>query len=407
VTITGLGTLPAAVTVTGPELTAPYSVNQTLTATQTLSGLADGSYTVSAATVTDTTLPGLGLGNGGTLGPAHLQRYPSVLTQTATVSLGSTSPVTVNYPPATLTVTVNSTPIDLVLIPPGSFTMGTVESPVVLPTSNDTETLPAHTVTVGQAFYMAKVPCTQAQWLAVMGSNPAVFNVDDPLPSPVGNGLQRPVDSVTFAAITTASSGFMDTLNAAAATALNSSPLGGGTFRLPTEVEYEYACRAGSAGQNNYYFGSFDLSTPDQQTTIDTYAWFNDNNASTAYPLYPDPSNPLHGLYPPNPAGYMGGSTHQVGQKLPNAWGLYDMIGNIWEVCQDSWHSSYAGAPTTDTAWVDPPVAGNNQHVYRGGTWDGYNSYGQSRLRGPYPGTNIPDPGSNWDEGFRVVLQLP
>ena len=398
VTITGLGSLPANVTVTGPG-----SFSQALTATQTFSGLTAGSYTVTAATITDTTQPGL----GGSLGPAHLQRYPTMLTYpAAAVSLGATSTVTVNYPPATLNVAAGSTSIALVLMPPGSFSMG--EAPVVVSTGNDSFDAPVHTVTVGKAFYMAKYLCTQAQWVALMGSNPSVFTADDPSPLPAGNGLQRPVDSVDFTAITMPTSGFMDVLNAAASASL-ASQLGGGTFSLPTEVEYEYALRAGTT--SNYYFGAFTnpLDGSTEQATVDSYCWNWDNDGAGAYPLAindPGPPwiNPLGNLYA---SGYPGGSPQRVGQLPPNPWGLYDIIGNIWEACQDNWHASYTGAPTTDLAWVDPPSPANYQHVYRGGSWGEPNTYGQSRIRGPYPSTNVPETSANWAESFRVVLQLP
>jgi formylglycine-generating enzyme required for sulfatase activity len=311
-----------------------------------------------------------------------------------------------------LTVTAGTTSIDLVLIPQGAFTMGETDVDGTYPTgvmNSEPNARPSHTVTVGKAFYMAQVPCTQAQWLALMGSNPSTFVIDDVASS--GDHLQRPVDTVDYTDIT----GFLTQLNA---TASLTGPLAGATFRLPTEVEYEYAMRAGSSGESNFHFGTYDGSFATDEAVIDTYGWFSSNNASAAYPAYPDPANPLHTLYPPF-ADYLGGSTHPVKQKLPNAWGLYDMIGNIWHVCQDNWHDSYdisaenpgAGvtpvAPTTDLAWMDVSPAVNYQHPYRGGVWGEPSHYAQSKTRGPYPTTNAPEASANWEEGFRVVLQLP
>jgi formylglycine-generating enzyme required for sulfatase activity len=396
VTIQGLGTAPSTVLPANVTVTGPNGFNQTLTATQTLSGLADGAYTITAATVTDPNHPGL----GGALGPAHLQRYPAVLTQTASLSFPGTrtGAVTVNYPPATLTVAAGTTTIDLVLVPPGSFIMGETDVDVNYPTgvvNPEPNANPHHTVTLGKAFYVAKTLCTQAQWLALMGSNPSAFQLDDVSGS--GDHLTRPVDTVAFNDIATSTTTpaytcFIDALNLAASSSL-SSQLGGGTFRLPSEAEYEYACRAGSTGDSNYFFGTQDPGNPAGEAVIDTYGWFVDNGASAS-------------------AAYPSGSTHPVGQKLPNAWGLYDMIGNLWEACQDSYHPAYdttgTGIPTRPddgTAWVDGPTANNFQRSYRGGAWEHPSHYGQSKSRGPYP-INSTD-GPNWDEGFRVILQLP
>jgi formylglycine-generating enzyme required for sulfatase activity len=188
----------------------------------------------------------------------------------------------------------------------------------------------------------------------------------------------------------------MDMLNAAATTKPASS-----LFRLPTEAEYEFACRAGTTGESNYYFGKYDPALPADATTIDTYMWSSNNSTSPSAP------------------GYTVGFTQFVGQKLPNAWGLYDMIGNVWEVCQDDWHdlydvtSEYTGivngvsptgvtvvAPTTDIAWVDSPRALSRS--FRGGSCQVGQHYGQSKARGSDLANSRKE-----TQGFRVVLQLP
>lgn len=105
---------------------------------------------------------------------------------------------------------------------------------------------------------------------------------------------------------------------------------GSGTFRLPSEAQWEYACRAGTT--TRCYWGD-----DPSYTQIGNYAWYAYNSTS---------------------------QTHPVGQKLPNAWGLYDMLGNVWEWCEDWYHSSYTGAPTDGSAWVSPT---SSNRVARGG----------------------------------------
>lgn len=267
--------------------------------------------------------------------------------------------------------------------------MGETESVI----GSDPWTQPSHGVTLGKAFYIAKVPCTQAQWVAIMNNNPAHFTTGNGFPD--ANELIRPVETVDFNAITTAGTGFLDRLNSAAASVLT-GPLAGSSFRLPTEAEYEYACRAGSEStvlnvanplNNNYYFGSYDpgAGVPAVILLVQQYMWYADNSNLTTQP---------------------------VAKKLPNAWGLYDMIGNVWELCRDDWHTDYSvtGAgipplPIDGSAWLD--ATPNIQHSYKGGSWYGPAGNGQSKRRGPYPLiTNPPDPANEY-AGFRVVLPLP
>ncbi|WLT30232.1 SUMF1/EgtB/PvdO family nonheme iron enzyme [Geothrix sp. PMB-07] len=355
VNITGLGALAGDVTVTGPN-----GFNQHLTANQTFNGLEDGTYTITAATVTDLSQPGL----GGALGSAHLQRYPLVRVQTQALSAAGSDPATAtlvaNYPAATLTVAAGSTSIDMVLVPGGTYTMGESETTI----GSEAVALPPHSVTLAKAFYVAKVPVTQAQWSALMsGNNPSDFV-----------GPTFPVTNVSFDDITAPTTGFLDSLNAAA-----SAKPTGSTFRLPTDAEFEYATRAGTT--TNFYFGSYDTGVPADQSVVDTFVWSNSNSA---------------------------GAIHPVGALLPNAWGLYDMSGLIWQLCQDDWHADYAASgpgipalPVNGSAWVDSPRAAGR--VYRGGSWAGAPWQAQSKFRGPY---NHNDALNN-NAGFRVVLQLP
>jgi len=224
-------------------------------------------------------------------------------------------------------------PLELVWIPAGSFQMGRYEDEQ---DSLDIED-PQHQVTFADGFWMGKYEVTQAQWLAVMGSNPSHFTGD----------LNRPVDKVSWDDVQT----FITAVNA----------LGQGTVHLPSEAQWEYACRAGTATR---LFWGDDLG----YTEIGTYAWYTGNSAST---------------------------THPVGQKTPNAFGLYDMPGNLWEWCEDYYHSSYTGAPTDGSAWLSPTTSAR---VIRGGSWD---STGVN-CRSAFRSYSIPSSAFN-DIGFRLA----
>ncbi|MBI4570177.1 MAG: formylglycine-generating enzyme family protein, partial [Planctomycetes bacterium] len=164
----------------------------------------------------------------------------------------------------------------LVLRPAGTFLMGSPADE----TGRWTCEGPQHRVNVS-AFLMGKYEVTQHQWQAVMGSNPSEFT---------NAGLDAPVETVSW-----------DDCQKFCEKA---------GLRLPSEAEWEYACRAGTT--TRYSFG-------DAESALAEYAWHDANS---------------------------GGTTHPVGQKKPNGWGLYDMHGNVWEWCEDWYHDSYNGAPT-------------------------------------------------------------
>jgi len=182
--------------------------------------------------------------------------------------------------------------LELVQIKPGKFNMG----------SNDggTNEKPAHEVEITKGFSMGKYEVTQGQYERVMGSNPSSFK-----------GTDRPVENMTW--------------DEAVEFCRKASQITGRKVRLPTEAEWEYACRAGSTGK--YCYG-------DDDGRLEEYAWYGANS---------------------------GGETHPVGQKKPNAWGLYDMHGNVWEWCAD-WYGAYTG-----TRAVDPKGPGTGEaRILRG-----------------------------------------
>lgn len=237
--------------------------------------------------------------------------------------------------------------LEMIAIPDGSFLMG---SP-----ATEAERLshegPQHLVTV-EPFFMGKYPVTQAQWRAV-ASLPQVYQFLDPDPSHF-KGADRPVEQVSW----------YDAFEFCARLSRKT----GRHYRLPSEAEWEYACRAGTT--TPFHCG---------ETMTTDVANYNGDY--------------IYGL------GYQGNSrgiTTPVGRfKVANAFGLYDMHGNVWEWCADSWHNNYEGAPTDGSAWR------NNDHrvcPLRGGSWH----YPPGRCRSASRNRNNPD-GKSYHFGFRVA----
>jgi formylglycine-generating enzyme required for sulfatase activity len=187
--------------------------------------------------------------------------------------------------------------LELVDIPAGSFLMG----------SNDYDNeKPIHKVTL-KAFKIGKYPITQKQYMAVMGNNPSNFK-----------GENLPVEKVSW--------------DDAVAFCKKLSEMTGQKVKLPSESQWEYACRAGSTGK--YCFG-------DDVNQLGNYAWYNENSES---------------------------KTHPVGAKLANSWGLHDMHGNVWEWCEDVWHENYNNAPTDCSAWLNSGE--QTKRAILGCSWD-------------------------------------
>ena len=231
---------------------------------------------------------------------------------------------------------------------------------------NDNED-PQHAVDIAYDFYMGKYEVTQAQWLALMGAWP----VSPPTYS-FGVGENRPVYYIPW----NSAQGFVMALNNHIA-ATGQGPL---TVRLPSEAEWEYACRTGT--QTRFYFGdspsAYDVcgdyaagTLPGNRTD---YMWYCGNN-------------------------YLVSGVKSAGGKLPNAFGLFDMHGNAWEWCEDDWHAYYTGAPADGGAWVDAPRA--TYRVLRGGGWDDTGRECRSARR-KYMS---PSSASGYNTGFRVAAE--
>ncbi|MBG1270016.1 SUMF1/EgtB/PvdO family nonheme iron enzyme [Nostoc sp. WHI] len=202
----------------------------------------------------------------------------------------------------------NGITLDMVEILGGSFNMG---SPPGENGRTEYEE-PQHAVNVS-AFFIGKFEVTQEQYQQIMGSNPSSFK-----------GAKRPVEKVSW--------------NDAVDFCNKLSQQTGCEYRLPSEAEWEYACRAGTT--TPFYFG---------ETITTELASYNGDYT-----------------YASEPKGKFREGTTEVGSFPPNAFGLYDMHGNVWEWCQDTWHDSYKGAPSDGSAWIDNA---SQYPILRGGSW--------------------------------------
>jgi formylglycine-generating enzyme required for sulfatase activity len=222
---------------------------------------------------------------------------------------------------------------EMVVVPAGSYKMGS---------NSGGDAVPAHIVTLSLSFAIGKTEITQGQWKALMGNNPSHF---------AKSGDNFPVEKVSW----NDAHEFIKKLNEKT----------GKQYRLPSEAEWEYACRAGEiqefCGDDN----------------IDKVAWYRP---------------------PDSPKWYSGATTHQVAAKNPNSLGLYDMSGNVWEWVEDSYHANYSGAPSDGSAWSGD----GERRVLRGGSWD----FTPLNLRSIYRSGEDPAIRES-DVGFRVVRTLP
>jgi formylglycine-generating enzyme required for sulfatase activity len=235
-------------------------------------------------------------------------------------------------PPGTIT---NSIGMKLVPIPAGTFLMGS-------------EYAQQHEVTLTKDFYLGITQVTQAQYEEVMGENPSRFQADKVSGR---DSSEFPVEQVSWEDALK----FCEKLSS-----LPDEKAAGRVYRFPTEAEWEYACRAGTS--TAYCFG-------DDEESLSDYAWYHGNS---------------------------GKRPHPVALKKPNAWGLYDMCGNVYEWCSD-WFGDYPKGAVSDPAGPK----GGVYRVYRGGSWfDGAAYCRSSYRRGGYPAHR------NLNFGFRVALSL-
>jgi formylglycine-generating enzyme required for sulfatase activity len=244
----------------------------------------------------------------------------------------------------------NNITLKMVAIPGGTFVMGSAKTEAG---SMDFER-PQHQVTV-QPFFIGKYPITQAQWQAV-ASLPKAKRDLKPNPSRF-KGADQPVESVSW----------YDAVEFCA----RLSQRTGRHYRLPSEAEWEYSCRAGTT--TPFHFG---------KTITTDLANYNGNNTYGG----------------DAPKGEYRERTTPVESFPPNAFGLYDMHGNVWEWCADTWHENYSGAPIDGSAWVEENNNDNQRRVLRGGSWRSNPVHCRSANRNRYSPDNV-----NTAVDFRVV----
>lgn len=261
----------------------------------------------------------------------------------------------------------NPNPARLVWLPPGSFPMGSPSSERGRRPSEGPQTQ----VTLTEGFWMGKYEVTQGEYAAVMGGNPSRYLGD----------LHRPVEQVSWHNAVA----YCEALTRQERSA--SRLPAGYEYRLPTEAQWEYACRAGTTTRFSFgdALGCSDFC--DFSAELDRYlVWCgNDGRQEEGRgSRLPDPGD-----------GTANGQTERVGRRLPNPWGLHGMHGNVWEWCADWWSAGLPGGSVTDPTG---PKAGSDR-VLRGGGWDDVATFCRSAFRGGTGPSRADD-----SFGFRVAL---
>jgi len=246
----------------------------------------------------------------------------------------------------------NGVSLTLMLIPAGEFVMG---APPEEPDSRDIER-PQHRVRLSQ-FLLGRYPVTQVQWRVVAGYD----RIDKELNADPSEfkGDNHPVEQVSWED----AQEFCQRLSAKSSK----------TYRLPSEAQWEYACRAGT--ETAFHFGE-----------IITTKLANYNGDYT---------------YNGSPKGEYRGKTSEVGSFPANDWGLYEMHGNVWEWCEDNWHDTYNGAPSDGSAWVESDRT-RSSRLLRGGSWNNIPADCRSAVRDYYSRAYFDN-----TVGFRVCCVPP
>jgi formylglycine-generating enzyme required for sulfatase activity len=215
---------------------------------------------------------------------------------------------------ATIVLDAGGAEIEMIAVPAGAFVMGSANAMF--------SEAPPHAVRIERSFWLARSPVSQAQWIAVTGDNPSEFRGDPDLP----------VDSVSY--------------DVAADFCRRLGERCNQPTRLPSEAEWEYACRAGTT--TDFFFGAWGPFNDESEIpwaareALCDYAWFDLTSQDRTWP---------------------------VATKTANPWGFRDMTGGLWEWCADVWHDSYDGAPTDGAAWMRGAET-QPRRVQRGGAWD-------------------------------------
>jgi len=241
---------------------------------------------------------------------------------------------------------VLSAPTNMAFIPPGTFRMGSPTNEV----DRDSDEGPQTDVIISRGYWMGKYEVTQGEYLSLMNTNPSSFQ-----PPNTTADTNRPVERVSWVDATNYCGLLTQRERAAGRIPANC------VYRLPTEAEWEYACRGWTSDRR------FSYGDDPGYTNLTNYAWYGEPLST--------------------------GTTHTVGLKLPNPWGLYDMYGNVWEWCQDG-YGPYGGGSAIDP--LGPAMS--SYRVMRGGSWY-IDRYCRSALR-IYA---LPSDRFN-NAGFRLVL---